>query len=394
LAFGTGTTAGSVSLHPEVHALEILELSSTVTREAHQFEEVNRGVLDDPRVRLSLGDGRHTLAARRDSYDVLTMEPLLPDSPFGVYLYTEEFYERAKSSLKSGGLLCQWVPPHALEPVVFEAVLSAFTSAFDWSSIWVFGTQVILLGSETAPVPDPSRFPTDEGELQRELAVLGFDTLDGLLARFVALGDAFPEPARPLTDLDPWVIYRPRRPGSLAIGDLPRNLARLRESAQPVPVEWWLGLAAEAEARFRGVALVREAREAFAVESARALGVDLRDANLAEDSEGLLERATRLAPNDPELLRLEMEIDFVTSLQQAKRLLAADRSQEGSAAAAALLARAAALRPERADVHAYLSVALERLGSDRAVEAMGRALELCPRLLETRVGEQLRAFER
>jgi spermidine synthase len=389
LAFGTGTTAGSVSLHAEVEAIEVLELSALVTDHAQQFEAVNRGVLSDPRVMLTIGDGRHTLGRRAGAYDVLTMEPLLPDSPFGVYLYTEGFYARAKGALKSGGLLCQWVPPHALEPIVFDAVLAAFTSAFEWSSVWVFGTQVILLGSDHEPLPDAGRFPSDEGELQSELAFLGLDSLEGLLARYVVPGARIPLAERPLTDLDPWVIYRPRRSGREALFDLPRNLAQLREWARPLPDEWWLGLDPKAEARFSGLALVREAREAFAVERARAMGANAQYEGLAAGSAGLLLRATKLLGNEPGLLRIEAEIDFNEALMAAKILLASDPSENGSARAAAHLARAAALRPERADVHAYLSVALERLGSDRAPQEMDRAHELCPRLLETRVGEQL-----
>lgn len=144
----------------------------------------------------------------------------------------------------------------------------------------------------------------------------------------------------------------------------------------------------------RGLALVREAREAFALERANALGVQLPEPGLASGSRALLDRAAMLVGNDPGLLRLEMEIEFVEGLQQAKLLLARDGGREGAAAAAALLSRCGALRPERADVRAYLSVALERLGSQRAARELERALELCPGLLETRVGQQLRVWER
>jgi spermidine synthase len=43
LAFGTGTTAGSVALHPEVRELDVLEISAAVASRAHWFEEVNHG---------------------------------------------------------------------------------------------------------------------------------------------------------------------------------------------------------------------------------------------------------------------------------------------------------------------------------------------------------------
>src|SRR4029077_17718913 len=111
------------------------------------------------RVRVLMGDGRHTLAEHPAEYDVITMEPLLPDSPFAVYLYTREFYDRARAALAPGGLVCQWVPPHALEPETFDAVLEAFGRSFAWSGAWLCGTQVVLVGGASAPELAVSRFP-------------------------------------------------------------------------------------------------------------------------------------------------------------------------------------------------------------------------------------------
>ena len=406
LAFGTGTTAGAVSLHGRVESIEVLELSRAVIEQAPLFEEANHGVLRDPRVRLSLGDGRQTLAGRPAAYDVLTMEPLLPDSPFGVYLYTEGFYRRARAALKEGGLLCQWVPPHALEPATFEAVVGAFTEAFPWSSVWVFGTQVILLGGERPPQPTAAAFPAPESELGRALAVLGLESLSGVLARYALDGEAWPQPPRPLTDLDPWVVYRPRRRGSVLLADLPLNLATVRARGAEPPLEWSVGLSAEDAERRRAVALLREAREVRAAADARsrigqegaAEGGWLDGPGAARLQETidrrcsgrelgvLLAEAAELAPGEAGLLRYEARLEFEDGLREGLATLLGDRSEAAAGQAATALMRAVALRPERADARAYLAVALERLGSDRAEQERRRARELCPRLGETRVG--------
>jgi hypothetical protein len=61
-------------------------------------------------------------------------------------------------------------------------------------------------------------------------------------------------------------------------------------------------------------------------------------------------------------------------------------TQDPRTAADELLS-AAELRPERADVHLYVSAAMQRLHIDRAAQAaLARALELCPRALETPAG--------
>ena len=409
LAFGTGTTAGAVSLHGDVRSIEVLELSSAVLEQAPHFVEVNLGVLDDPRVRVSVGDGRQTLARRTAAYDVLTMEPLLPDSPFGVYLYTEEFYARARSALKPGGLVCQWVPPHALEPATFEAVLGAFTSAFEWSSVWVFGTQVILLGGEAAPQPRASRFPAQESGLYDALRVLGLERVEGVLARFLSSGASWPSPARGLSDLDPWIVHRPRRRGSVLLSDLPLNLALLRRRAEALPVEWWVGLPDDARPRLEALALVREAREVRAAgdaaarierevasgegwlddTSGRELLEQLGARTSRRDLESLLLEASERAPSEAGLLRFEAQLEFEDGLRRGLTLLLSSTTEEAAGEAASALLRAVALRPERADGRAYLAVALSRLGSERAPEERARALELCPRLHETSAGRWL-----
>jgi spermidine synthase len=409
LAFGTGTTAGAVSLHADVQFIEVLELSSAVIDQADQFVEVNRGVLDDPRVRVSLGDGRRTLARRAAVFDVLTMEPLLPDSPFGVYLYTEEFYARARTALRPGGLVCQWVPPHALEPATFEAVVGAFTSAFEWSSVWVFGTQVILLGGQAAPQPSAARFPLEDGPLTGALQVLGLETLEGVLARFVLTGDAWPSSERALTDLDPWIVHRPRRFGSVLLADLPLNLALLRHRAELLPAEWWVGLPEGAGRRIEALGLVREAREVRAasdaaarIEAEAASGVGWLDGASARELLGrltsrtsqrdlatLMLEASERAPEEAGLLRLEAQLQFEEGLRRGLTLLLSGPGEDTAGEAATHLLRAVALRPERADARAYLAVALERLGSDRALKERARALELCPRLHETSAGSWL-----
>ncbi len=387
LAFGTGTTAGAVSLHEKVERIDVLELSAAVASEAPWFAEVNRNVLEDTeRVCLALGDGRRTLARDDALYDVLTMEPLLPDSPFGVYLYTEEFYARARTALAPGGLLCQWVPPHALAPETFEAVVGAFCQAFPWSSVWVFGTQVILLGAERAPAPQLGSFPADDSELGLALQQLGLDSAAGLLARWVGSGAAWPRPERPLTDADPWIIYTRRRSGAVLLADLPINLRRLRERAERPPIEWRVGLQGDAQARFDGLAALRAAREATAIEELEARGVAMPDPGFARDSNALFAEARRLARSDPGVVIFEQQRRFLSDLRQGVGLLSGNSSAAAAGNAVRFLNSALNLRPERADVHWYMAAALERLGHSEAESARAKALELCPEIARTAAG--------
>lgn len=369
LALGTGTTLGAVAEHSEVRGIDVLEISQAVVDAAPFFEEKNHRALLDPRSSVLLGDGRRVLAGRPTSYDVITMEPLLPDSPFGVYLYTQEFYEIARRALRPGGMVCQWVPPHALEPQTFEAVVEAFQRSFPWNSVWVFGTQVILLGGEREPTLDRSRWAAP----LPGLAALGLDSPEGLAARWVCgprpAGELWPD--NRLTDDGPWILYLPRRTGPVLLGDLPTNLRWLREHATPLPEAW----RAHGE-RLAGVRALHLARERLAVEEARLRGFALE---LPAPEPGVL------PADDPEVQVFAAEREFLASIRRGVAELANDAQ-----AALPDLVRAAELRRERADVHLYLAVALEKLGNPSAAKALQAALDRCPAIARTKEGARAR----
>ena len=381
LALGTGTTLGAVSLHADVEHIEVLEISSAVVEAAPLFRELNRGALErsDARVEVVIDDGRRTLGRSPGRYDVVTMEPLLPDSPFGVYLYTPEFYAVARSALAPNGILCQWIPPHALEPDSFDALLDAFSSSFPDARAWLFGTQVLLTGSAQAPSLAADRWGGATAELKSALAGLGLERADALASRHVADLARWERPARLLRDWDPWIAWRAKPAGLAVLGWLPANLERLEAHASSLP---WGD-----PQRDRVLAALREAR--------RALGwseVEVRRGEL--DAAGARQRA--LAPladlerrwtSDPEVVAFREEVEFLYGMRSGVSALA--RGDAPSALAALL--RAAEARPLRADAHAYVAAALLAAGDEKAASAAAaRAHQLCPRIAETPQGQ--RAF--
>ncbi|MBM3989963.1 MAG: hypothetical protein FJ298_03035 [Planctomycetes bacterium] len=390
LALGTGTTLGAVSLHDEVERIEVLEISSAVVEAAALFGELNRGALDrvtlergdgSERVAVIVEDGRRTLALRPARYDVVTMEPLLPDSPFGVYLYTPEFYAVARAALAPGGILCQWIPPHALEPDSFVALLQAFSVSFPDARAWLFGTQVLLTGSALAPSVAPQRWSELDSELLATLRELGLGQREELAARHVAELSDWEQPARRLRDWDPWIAWRAKPEGSAVLAWLPANLERLEAHAS--------SLAWGEPERERALAAVRESR--------RALGwgeFELRRGEIdaqAARARALapLERLERSWRTDAEVRAVREEIEFLYGMRTGVAELARGN---GRAALEALLGAAEA-RPLRADVHAYVAAALWASGKREAAQVAGeRAVTLCPRLAQTPQGARALAL--
>jgi spermidine synthase len=387
LALGTGTTAGAVSLHPEVEAIEVLELSPAVVRHAGAFERVNRGALDDPRVRVTVGDGRHTLARRAGAYDVVTLEPLLPDSPFAVYLYTREFYAAARRALRPGGLVCQWVPPHALAPEVFDVVVDAFVRAFPRSSLWLFDTQLVLVGGDAEPAwPDAARLRASE-PLAAALGELGIGDPARLVAHRVGAGADWPAAPRPLTDADPWIVYLPRRSGPAVLGDLAWNLGAL-DAAASEPTTGGLAPpdAERARERWRGLRSLARARAAHACDEAARLGVRVGAEACPDLERELAAAAAALGRGDPALEHLVSELAFLEAVRTGVTRLSAGDARS----ALEPLTTAAELRPERGDVHLYLAAALQAVGVDAGARAAyAAAIERCPRIFLTPPGERV-----
>jgi tetratricopeptide (TPR) repeat protein len=87
------------------------------------------------------------------------------------------------------------------------------------------------------------------------------------------------------------------------------------------------------------------------------------------------------ARTDAEVREFLGEVDYLLALRKGVEAL-----QRGADAVQPLL-RAAELRPERADSHLYLGLALTRAGvAEGARAALKKARELCPRIAETSAG--------
>jgi predicted membrane-bound spermidine synthase len=138
ICFGVGNTLAAAALHPEVERLDCVELSPHVRQTAAYFWTNDR-VLENPKVRLIVDDGRNFLLRTRERYDVITLEP--PDiyTAGVVNLYTEEFYRLAAAALADDGILCQWLPAGETNEEELRMLVAAFTAVFPETSLWLEG---------------------------------------------------------------------------------------------------------------------------------------------------------------------------------------------------------------------------------------------------------------
>jgi len=150
IGLGSGVTAGSALAHP-LRRLEAVEISPEVTEAARLFGRFNRGVLDDPRLALRVGDGRNHLLRTGRRYDVIISEPSNPWMAGVSSLFTRDFFALARSRLAPGGLFCQWAHIYNMHPRDLRTVVGGFADAFPDSALFLVNEgDVLLVGG--APV--------------------------------------------------------------------------------------------------------------------------------------------------------------------------------------------------------------------------------------------------
>ncbi len=186
IAFGTGTTAGALTATPGMKRLEIVEASRAVADLAPWFSGVNRSVLGDPRAELTIADGRQALLLHEADLDVVTLEPLMPYTPAALPFYTREFYELARARVRDGGVVCQWVPVHAMPLGVYQALLHTFFEVFPEGSLWFFEQSTVLVGHRGAARPDDATVTARAEGMAASLRDAGWGRPSALAGGFVA----------------------------------------------------------------------------------------------------------------------------------------------------------------------------------------------------------------
>lgn len=148
IGLGTGTSAGTIAAY-DFQAIDLVELAPAIIESARTtFAGVNHRVLEDPRVKLFVEDGRNLLLVNPKKYDVISIEVSSIWFAGAANLYSREFYELAKSRLEPGGVLQQWVQLHHTNRRILATVLGTIRSVFSHVILSVVGHQGIVVASE------------------------------------------------------------------------------------------------------------------------------------------------------------------------------------------------------------------------------------------------------
>jgi spermidine synthase len=205
LGGGDGLALREVLRYPDVERVVEVELDPAVLRLARtdpELRALNRGALDDPRVRVVTADAFTWLRTARERFDAVVIDMPDPDDAATAKLYSAEFYALAANALAPGGRIAVQAGSPFFAPQAYwcigatlrEAGLAATPYHVDVPS---FGDWGFFLGGRGPDAPVPA------------LAAGTPAGLRFLDAPTLQAATVFPADRRPLT-VEPSTLMRPR----------------------------------------------------------------------------------------------------------------------------------------------------------------------------------------
>nr|MEE4266431.1 fused MFS/spermidine synthase [Candidatus Krumholzibacteria bacterium] len=149
IGFGIGVTTSAIASHREVETITCVELVEGLTDAAVHYRDRNRNVLQDPRLTVEAGDGRHFLQKTNRQFDLISCDPTHPILGSG-NLYTRDYFELCREHLNPGGMVSQYLPLHKLRQEDLLGLIATFAEVFPDCSVWLGHYHAVLLGSNRA----------------------------------------------------------------------------------------------------------------------------------------------------------------------------------------------------------------------------------------------------
>ena len=192
IGLASGMTLGSAGTHP-LEALDCVELSGGVVEATRLFGPYNHHILDDPRVRLIITDGRNYVALSAAQYDVIISQPSNLWIAGVADLFTREFFELCRERLTDGGIACIWFETATIDLDLFRSIVRTFQSVFKELTIWQASrSDYLLVGAKGELVVDEAALARriSEEAVAADLQRIDVETVPELLAFHVMGTDA------------------------------------------------------------------------------------------------------------------------------------------------------------------------------------------------------------
>jgi spermidine synthase len=152
VGFGSGVSVRSLADAPGVERVDVAEIEGAVLRASRFFADVNRGVLDDPKVHVIEDDARSALQLAREPYDVIVSEPSNPWIAGIASLFTADYFRIAASHLRPDGILAQWLQTYKVPVGLLAVVVHNVRTVFPHVQIWYSNPADLIILASRVPI--------------------------------------------------------------------------------------------------------------------------------------------------------------------------------------------------------------------------------------------------
>ncbi|MCK4284214.1 MAG: fused MFS/spermidine synthase, partial [Candidatus Brocadiae bacterium] len=150
IGFGSGETAHLFCTYG-IEILDCVEISQAMFDMAGEhFNDINGGVLNNPKFRPIVMDGAAYLKYTPHSYDVIANDSIWPHLAGNSALYTLEYFQNGRKHLNPGGIMTSWLPldiPLEDFKIALKTFDEVFPHVYIWSALSHKNKHALLVGS-------------------------------------------------------------------------------------------------------------------------------------------------------------------------------------------------------------------------------------------------------
>jgi spermidine synthase len=170
LGGGDGMAAREVFKHASVEQVDLVDLDPEVTalfRSRRMLLELNRGALDDPRLRLHHTDAAKFLEQSEESWDAIIIDLPDPSSPSLARLYSKSFYSQLRRRLSARGAFVTQATSPFYAGDAFWCIVSTIEEMLPQGRAYPYHVNVPSFGEWGFVLAAPR--PLDLGDLRLEV---------------------------------------------------------------------------------------------------------------------------------------------------------------------------------------------------------------------------------
>jgi len=374
LGLGTGESAYCISLH-NIKRLDCIEIAAAEKDANYLFDDINHGILRNPKFRLTIDDARNFLLTTRTRYDVIENDSVHPG--VNITTYTREYFELARDRLTGSGIFSSWIPLFSLSEenlkIMMKTMQEVFPHVMVWYSTNYHNMHALLMGSKKEIVIDyallieemnrlPIKASLSELWLDNPIAVLSSFMIDEKIMREYA--------ADALVNDDnhmylPYYITRQKAKGESTVPRILTILKDLSASFVPRIINYEHNLPGLKDNLARGIQIRNYLIDAIIHKYKNNIQQAIDDYN----------KALVLLPKDTRITYMRDEVRFNALLDQGYSLMTKGSIRQ----AKDVIKQAVRIKPDAAFPRMALGSILIRMGLlDEALTELKIAIEQAP----------------